>query len=379
LIQITGNDAVTSFTAPKILWVQQEEGDIYAQIDQILLPKDYIRYKLTDVYALDRAGGAGTLLFDVRKRSWSAEVLGALEIEPDWLPPTFEGTEITGVVSRKAAEITGLKEGTPVMGGGGDQAAAAVGTGAVEGGIVSLSLGTSGVVFATTDHIVIEPGGRLDSFCHSVPGKWSLMGVMLSAAGSLRWHKDTFAPDVDYDTLVATVDDIPQGSDGLLFLPYLSGERTPHPDPLARGAFIGLTIRHTLAHLTRAVLEGVAFGLRDNFELMKEAGLAGINQVRITGGGAKNPIWRQTLADVLGVELVTVNTQEGAAYGAALLAATGTGFYQDVPSACREVIKITGRTEPGPAIEAYEGFYTLYRELYPALRSSFHKISQLGK
>ncbi|MCJ7623862.1 MAG: xylulokinase, partial [Anaerolineaceae bacterium] len=197
LIQITGNDAVTSFTAPKILWVQQEEPQIYTQIAQILLPKDYIRYKLTDVYALDRAGGSGTLLFDIRKRTWSAEVLQALEIEPDWLPPTFEGTDVTGVVSGKAAEITGLKEGTPVMGGGGDQAAAAVGTGAVEGGIVSLSLGTSGVVFAATDHIVIEAGGRLDSFCHSVPGKWNLMGVMLSAAGSLRWHRDTFAPHMD--------------------------------------------------------------------------------------------------------------------------------------------------------------------------------------
>lgn len=378
LIQITGNDAMTSFTAPKILWVQQEEPEIYNQIAQILLPKDYVRYKLTDVYALDRAGGAGTLLFDVRKRTWSAQVLEALEIEPDWLPPTFEGTDVTGVVSRKAAEITGLKEGTPVMGGGGDQAAAAVGTGAVEEGIVSLSLGTSGVVFAATDQLVIESGGRLDSFCHSVPGMWSLMGVMLSAAGSLRWHRDTFAPEMEYDALVTLADDVPQGSDGLLFLPYLSGERTPHPDPLARGAFIGLTIRHALPHLTRAVLEGVAFGLRDNFELMKETGMADINQVRITGGGAKSPIWRQILADVLGIQLVTTNTQEGAAYGAALLAATGAGFYQDVPSACREVIKVTGCTEPGPAVETYEGFYTLYRDLYPALRSSFHMISEIS-
>ncbi|MCJ7626522.1 MAG: FGGY-family carbohydrate kinase, partial [Anaerolineaceae bacterium] len=227
--------------------------------------------------------------------------------------------------------------------------------------------------------IVIEVGGRLGSFCHSVPGKWNLMGVMLSAAGSLRWHRDTFAPHMDFDTLVALADDIPEGSDGLLFLPYLSGERTPHPDPLARGAFIGLTIRHTLPHLTRAVLEGVAFGLRDNLELMKEAGLTGITQIRITGGGAKSPTWRQILADVLGVQLVTVNTQEGAAYGAALLAATGAGFYPDVPSACREVIKITGSTEPGPAVEAYEGLYKVYRDLYPALRSSFQAISQLGK
>jgi len=266
LIRITGNDVLTGFTAPKILWVQDHEPHNYERIGQVLLPKDFVRYKLTGEYAMDRAGGAGTILFDLRERNWSAEMLQALEIDPDWLPTTFEGTEITGFVSKTAAALTGLHPGTPVVGGGGDQSAAAVGTGAVEEGIVSLSLGTSGVVFATVDQPVIEPQGRLHAFCHAVPGKWHLMGVMLSAAGSLRWYRDTFAPLMDFDDLIAPVFGVPAGSEGLLFLPYLTGERTPHPDPLAKGAFIGLTVRHKFSHLTRAVLEGVAFGLRDNFE-----------------------------------------------------------------------------------------------------------------
>jgi xylulokinase len=257
LIDITGNDALTGFTAPKILWVQEEEPEFYAKVAKILLPKDYVRYRLTGEYAIDRAGGAGTLLFDIRQRTWSEEVAKALGIDMEWLPPTFEGTDITGRISKEAAEATGLKQGTPVMAGGGDQAAAAVGTGAVLEGIMSLSLGTSGVVFATTDSVVIESEGRLHSFCHSVPGKWHLMGVMLSAAGSLRWHRDTFAPTMNFDDLVQPATEIPAGSEGLLFLPYLTGERTPYPDPLARGSFVGLTVRHGLPHLTRAVLEGV--------------------------------------------------------------------------------------------------------------------------
>ena len=374
LIQITGNDALTGFTAPKILWVQDEEPEIYAQIAHILLPKDYVRFKLTGEYAMDRAGGSGTILFDLRQRDWSPEVLQALEINPAWLPPTFEGTQITGVVSPKAAEVTGLVAGIPVVGGGGDQAAAAVGTGAVEAGIVSVSLGTSGVVFAATDTPAIEPQGRLHAFCHAVPGKWHLMGVMLSAAGSLRWHRDTFAPGLDFNTLVEAAAPIPAGSDGLLFLPYLTGERTPHPDPLARGAFVGLTVRHSLPHLTRAVLEGVAFGLRDSFELLKQTGLPEISQVRATGGGARSPLWRQILADVFDSELVTVNTEEGAAYGAALLAATGTGTFPDVAAACREAIQITTHTEPGEAVETYQRMYPLYQGLYPALKATFGQL-----
>jgi xylulokinase len=376
LIQITGNDALTGFTAPKILWVRNHEPDLFAQVRQILLPKDYVRFKLTGEYAVDKAGGAGTLLFDLSQREWSPEVLTALDINPKWLPPTFEGTSVTGTVLVEVAEATGLKAGTPVVGGGGDQAASAVGTGAVVEGVVSLSLGTSGVVFAATGRPIVEPQGRLHAFCHALPGKWHLMGVMLSAAGSLRWYRDNLAPGVDFDALSAPAAHVPPGSEGLFFLPYLTGERTPHPDPLARGAFVGLTVRHTRPHMTRALLEGVAHGLRDSFELMKSAGLAEVSQVRISGGGARSPLWRQILADVLDAELVTVNTTEGAAYGAALLAATGAGAFPDVASACAAVIRATGSTLPGPAGAIYEELYPLYRDLYPALQPAFNAIAR---
>jgi len=373
-IRITGNDALPGFTAPKLLWVRNHEPEVYARIRKLLLPKDYIRFKFTGEYAVDRAGGAGTVLFDLARRDWSAEVVEKLGIDPGWLPPTFEGTDVTGVVSAAAAAETGLAAGTPVFGGGGDQAAGAVGAGAVEEGIVSLSLGTSGVVFAAVNEPVIEPEGRLHAFCHAAPGKWHLMGVMLSAAGSFRWYRDTLAPGEDFSGLAETAESIPAGSESLLFLPYLTGERTPHPDPLARGAFVGLTVRHTRDHLTRAVLEGVAFGLRDCFELMLAAGLRAIDQVRISGGGTRSPVWRQIIADVLGVELVTVNTAEGAAFGAALLAAVGAGAFESVEAACREVVRITGRTAPGPDREVYEARYPVYRELYPALKPVFSKF-----
>jgi xylulokinase len=378
-IQITGNDALPGFTAPKVLWVRNNEPDIFAQVQHILLPKDYVRFKLTGEYAADKAGGAGTVLFDLRQRDWSETVVKTLGLDPAWLPPTFEGTSITGYITPQAAQATGLPAGTPVMGGGGDQAAAAVGTGAVIEGIVSLSLGTSGVVFAASDQPIVEPEGRLHAFCHAVPGKWHLMGVMLSAAGSLRWYRDTLAPGTDFDKLTQPATRVAPGSDGLFFLPYLTGERTPHPDPLARGAFVGLTVRHTQAHLTRSVLEGVAFGLRDGFELMQGTGLAQVSQVRVTGGGAKSALWRQILADVLDVELVTVNTAEGAAYGAAVLAATGAGAFADIPSACAEIIQVTGRTAPGPAVAAYAQAYPLYRELYPALRTTFNAAARTEK
>jgi len=374
LIQITGNDALTGFTAPKILWVQEHEPELWKRARHILLPKDYVRYKLTGEFASDRAGGAGTILFDLAKRDWSPAVLAALDIPAEYLPKTYEGTDVTGTLSPVVADELGLPAGIPVFGGGGDQAAAAVGTGAVRAGVVSLSLGTSGVVFATTDGPFIEPEGRLHAFCHSVPGKWHLMGVMLSAAGSLRWYRDTFAPGTDYDTLLKPATDVPAGSDGLFFLPYLTGERTPHPDPLARGAFVGLTVRHSFPHLTRAVLEGVSFGLRDSFELMKSAGLERISQVRVTGGGARSPLWRQILADVFGTEIVTVNAEEGAAYGAALLAATGSGAFRSVESACDATIQITGITQPGRDQVVYEKLYPLYRDLYPALKPTFHAI-----
>jgi len=370
LIAITGNDALTGFTAPKVLWVRQNEPQVYARSAHILLPKDYVRYKLTGGFAMDVADGSGTILMDVKARSWSPEVLQALEIPPEWLPRLYEGPEVTGVISAAAAGLTGLKAGTPVVGGGGDQAAQAVGVGAVQPGIVALTLGTSGVVFASTSQPFIEPEGRLHAFCHAVPGRWHLMGVMLSAAGSLRWYRDTFHPGLDYDTLLAPAPQVPAGCEGLLFLPYLTGERTPYPDPLARGAFVGLTIRHGEPHLVRAVLEGVAFGLRDSFELMKQAGQKEIAQVRISGGGARSPLWRQILADVLGAELVTVNTTEGAAYGAALLAGVGAGLWPDVDAACQATVRLTGSTAPrASSVADYEKIYPLYRQLYPALKA----------
>lgn len=374
-IQITGNVALTGFTAPKILWVKKNEPEVFAKAKHVLLPKDYVRLKLTGEYAMDKADGAGTVLFDLKARDWSDEILSALDIPRAWMPKTFEGTEFTSYVTEEAAQLTGLKVGTPVAAGGGDQAAGAVGVGAVEPGIVGLTVGTSGVVFATTPSALIEPEGRLHAFCHAVPGMWHFMGVMLSAAGSLQWYRDTLTPEMSFDDLLMEAEVITVGSEGLQFLPYLSGERTPHPDPLARGAFIGLTLRHSRAHMTRAVLEGVAFGLKDSFTLIQNAGLGTIIQVRASGGGTKGALWRQIMASVLNAELVTVNTTEGGAYGAALLAGVGAGAWSDVVSACKACVKITGSTQPDPMqVDAYRKSYAIYQELYPALKSSFAKM-----
>ncbi len=374
-IQITGNVALTGFTAPKILWVKENEPEVYIKAKHVLLPKDYIRYQLTGEYAMDKADGAGTVLFDLKSRDWSHEVLDTLDMDKSWMPRTFEGPEFTGQVTVEAALITGLKVGTPVAAGGGDQAAGAVGVGAVEPGVVALTVGTSGVIFATTPSALIEPDGRLHAFCHAVPGMWHFMGVMLSAAGSLQWYRDALAPEASFDDLLKEAESVSAGSEGLQFLPYLSGERTPHPDPLARGAFIGLTLRHNRAHMTRAVLEGVSFGLKDSFTLIQNAGLGNITQVRASGGGTKSALWMQILASVLEAELVTVNTTEGAAYGAALLAGVGAGAWSDVVSACKAAIKLTGRTVSDPAqVETYHKAYPLYQELYPTLKSSFGKM-----
>lgn len=375
LVRTTGNDAVTSFTLTKILWIQKHEPEIWEQTRQILLPKDYIRYKLTNVFALDKAGGSGTILFDIQKRDWSDELIRIFHVPEDYLPKTFEGTQVTGGISKDAADATGLILGTPVYGGGGDQQAGAVGTGAVEESILSISLGTSGVVVATVDTPHTEHGGRLCTFCHSVEGKWSLMGAVLSAGGSLRWYRDTFFPDQDFDQLLSTLPEIDAGSQGLIFLPYLTGERTPYPDPLARGAFIGMTIRHDARHMTRSVVEGISFGLRDCFELMRESGLEAFNQVRITGGGSHSAIWRQILADVLGTEIVMVNSVEGAAYGAALLAACGAGSFSSVEEACRESIQVVERTEPGKDTARYDELYQSYHQLYPILKDTFAQLS----
>jgi xylulokinase len=374
LLEITGNRALTGFTAPKILWVRKHEPEIYEKIAHILLPKDYIRFRLTGDFAVDKADGSGMLLFDLQARNWSEAVLDALEIPAEWLPETVEGPQISGLISSEAARLTGLKEGTPVVGGGGDQPAQAVGVGAVNPGIIALTLGTSGVVFAPTQAPFVESEGRLHAFCHSVPDRWCLMGVMLSAAGSLRWYRDSFSPGIPFDQLLAPASQVPAGSEGLIFLPYLSGERTPHPDPLVRGAFVGLTLRHCQAHLTRAVLEGVAFGLRDSMELVRSAGLDEIRQVRVSGGGAKSRLWRQILASVIGVELITVNTTEGAAYGAALLAGVGKGHWGTVQEACDLTIRILESTEPqGEEVSAYTDVYPRYTELYPVLKPVFHR------
>jgi xylulokinase len=378
LVQITGNDALTGFTAPKILWVETHESEVYRRIRHILLPKDYIRYKLTGTLAMDKADGSGTMLFDLRKRTWSSRILEALNISPDWLPPTFEGHEVTGEVSRDAASSTGLRPGTPVVAGGGDQSAGAVGTGVVRPGTMAVTLGTSGVVFAATESALIEPEGRLHAFCHAVAGRWHLMGVMLSAAGSFQWYRDKLACDRSFAELVDEAAQVPAGSEGLIFLPYLSGERTPHPDPLARGAWIGLTTRHGQPHLTRSILEGVAFGIKDMFCLMREAGLGAVDEVRVSGGGAKSLLWRQILADTLGAELVTVNTTEGAAFGAALLAGVSAGVWADVDAACAQTISISDRVVPDEETGAiYDSLYEEYKRLYPTLKSTFHALSEI--
>jgi xylulokinase len=377
LIATAGNDALPGFTAPKILWVRAHEPEVLARTRWILLPKDYVRLCLTGEAAMDKADGSGTLLFDLARRDWSGEICDALEVPQAWLPPTYEGPTVTGTVSRAAAEAAGLRAGTPVVAGGGDQAAGAVGVGAVRPGIVSVTLGTSGVVFATTDAPLVEPEGRLHAFCHAVPGRWHVMGVMLSAAGSLQWYRDTCAPGVPFDALVAEAAEVPPGCEGLIFLPYLSGERTPHPDPHARGAFVGLTLRHRRAHMTRAVLEGVAFGLRDSFDLLGQVGARSAGEVRVAGGGARGALWRSIVASVLGVDVVRVTSTEGAAFGAALLAGVAGGAWADVDAACDGTIAITGRDRPDEeATGVYRRLHGRYRALYPALRDHMHALGE---
>jgi len=373
LIAITGNDALTGFTAPKLVWVRDHEPDVWGRVAHVLLPKDYVRLRLTGGYALDKADGAGTLLFDLAARDWSPEVVGALGIDPAWLPPTFEGPTVTGGLTAEAAAATGLRAGTPVVAGGGDQSANAVGVGAVNPGVVALSLGTSGVVFATTDAPLRDPRGRVHAFCHAVPGRWHLMTVMLSAAGSLRWFRDALAPGVGFGELTAAAGDVRAADDGLFFLPYLTGERSPHPDPLARGAFVGLTVSHDRRHLTRAVLEGVAFGLRDGLDQMIGTGMAVPGQIRASGGGTASPVWCQILADVLGAEIATVSTTEGAAYGAGLLGAVGAGWFPDVDAATGALVTATTVAAPGAAVDGYRDAHEAYRGLYPALAPTFHR------
>jgi xylulokinase len=373
LIAISGNDALTGFTAPKLLWVRRHEPEAWARVAHLLLPKDYVRYRLIGDYAIDKADGSGTILFDLAARTWSAELLGALGLDPAWCPPTFEGPEVTGTISRGAAEATGLAQGTPVVAGGGDQAANGVGVGAVAEGTVALSLGTSGVIFAATSQPLHEARGRVHAFCHAIPERWHLMSVMLSAAGSLRWFRDALAPGEEFGALAGSAGEVQAAADGLFFLPYLSGERSPYPDPLARGAFVGLSLQHDRRHLVRAVLEGVAFGLRDGLDLMVAAGMPRPGQIRASGGGLASRTWRQILADVLQAELVTTSTTEGAAFGAAVLAAVGSGWFGDVAAASEALVRTTPAATPGPSAAAYAAAHETYRRLYPALAPTFHR------
>jgi xylulokinase len=386
--QLTGNRALTGFTAPKILWLRQHEPEHYARVRHLLLPKDYVRLRLTGAFGMDMADASGTLLLDVARRRWSQTVAERLSIPLEWLPPLFESGDVAGQLLPEAAGLTGLAAGTQVVAGGGDQACGAVGVGVVRQGIASVALGTSGVVFVHDDAYQVDEAYRLHSFCHGVPGKWHRMGVMLAAGGSLQWWRNHFAheelerarqegKDV-YELLTSLAETAPLGSEGLLFLPYLTGERTPHPDPKARGAFIGLNLRHSKAHLIRAVLEGITFGLRDSLELMKESGIA-IHELRVNGGGAKSPFWRQMIADIFGVPVVTVNSTDGPAYGAAVMAASGV-LHRDIMELCDEWIQVVDRVEPNPKLHAeYEAYYKIYRSLYGTLQSTFHQLSDLAQ
>ncbi len=384
-VELTGNAVLPGFTAPKVVWVRENEPAVYDRVRHILLPKDYIRYRLTGEYASEVSDASGTSLFDVGNRRWSPTMAGLLEVPMGWLPEVAESHIVTGEVTAAAAALTGLKEGTPVVGGGGDQAAQAVGSGIVRPGIVSVTSGTSGVVFAHADSYAPEPEGRLHVFCHAVDGAWHAMGVMLSAGGAFRWLRDAAAGEDKaaaaaqgrdvYDMLTEQAAPVPPGSEGLLFLPYLTGERCPYPDPNARGAFVGLTLRHGKGHLVRSVLEGVSFGLRDSLELIKGLGVP-IEQVRASGGGAKSPLWRQIQADVFGAELVLINVTEGAAMGAALLAGVGAGVYRDIREAVDACVRVTSSTAPNPEAAAiYERSYPLYRNLYPALKPTFDALA----
>jgi xylulokinase len=384
LLRITGNPVLAGFTAPKVLWVKNNEPEVFSSIDKIVLPKDYIRYKLSSEFFTDVSDASGTSLLDVGNRKWSNEMLDALEWPTQWMPEVTESTEATAKVSQEASALTGLPIGTPIIAGGGDQAAQAVGCGIVKEGMVSATLGTSGVVFAQSDEYRVEPEGKLHAFCHAVPGKWHLMGVMLSAAGSFQWYKNQLGREEQkleseggsnaYDTLTASAETVPPGSEGLIFLPYLSGERTPHPDPHARGCFIGLSVRHEKRHLTRAVLEGVSFGLNDSVELMRNLGV-NPKEIVLSGGGTRSALWKQMLADIFSSRCTMVNALEGAAYGAAVLAAVGSGAFSSVEDACDRWIRQTEVVEPSGENSSYDKFYSIYRSLYPKLQETFRSLA----
>lgn len=373
-----GQPVFTSFTAPKIAWLRKHEPEIYAKVAKVLLPKDFIRYKLTGEYATEVSDASGTSLLDVRARNWSEPMLAALQIPRDWLPPVHESPVVTATISETAAKLTGLKAGTPVVGGGGDQAAGAVGCGIVQTGSASLALGTSGVLFAPLDTPSFTPDA-IQTFCHAVPGMWHLMGCVLSAAGSFEWYRDTFAPEQSYDALTAGASTAPVGCEGLIFLPYLAGERNPYFDPDARGVFFGATLRSEKTWFARAVLEGVAYAFKDLDGLLEGAGVPA-GEIRGIGGGMKSPLWRQIIADVLGKPLRQVGSEEGPAYGAAVLAMVGAGFFKAVPEACSATIALTDTTTPQLEItEFYTRYHAIYRSLYAALKPAFSEVAGIAR
>jgi xylulokinase len=376
LIQLTCNPALANFTLTKLLWVRENEPRNWKRARSVMLPKDYVRFRLTGERATDMADASGTLLLDVAHRCWSREMLQAAELDERLLPSLHESPEVCGKVSNQGAVETGLRAGTPVVAGAGDQAAGATGMGIVVPGTVSATIGTSGVVFAATDRPALDPRGRVHTFCHAIPGRWHVMGVTQAAGLSLRWFRDTFAADSSgardsYDQLTTEAAKIPAGCDGLLWAPYLMGERTPHLDSNARGALVGLTASHTRAHVVRAILEGVAFSLRDTFTLFSEMNVP-VTSIRLGGGGARSPLWRQIQADVYGHAVEIVEAEEGAAYGAALLAGVGAGAWPSVDAACAATVRIAARVTPqAAAVAALNASYAAYRRVYPATREIF--------
>ncbi len=378
VIEIAGNPAVTGFQAPKVLWLRDEEPENYERLAHVLLPKDYVRFRLTGEYATDASDASGTLFLDVERRQWSEEILEALEVPEEWMPQVYEGPENTGNLRKEVAEQLGLKTGVPVAAGGGDNAAAAVGVGVIEEGLVSSSVGTSGVLFVHAEEFTPDPSGRLHAFCHAVPGKFHLMGVTLSAGGSFSWWHDTLDGRFGYDELSEFASEVPPGSEGLIFLPYLSGERTPHLDPSARGTFFGLTNRHDKTHMTRALMEGVVFSLRDSLEIIRELGIP-IEQVRATGGGARGELWRKLQADIYGTRIHRTTTDEGPAYGAALLAGVAADVYRDVEEATTRVSLREEVTEPEEDnTSLYDEYFEVYRTLYPVTRDTMRHLSELA-
>ncbi|MGH9528577.1 MAG: xylulokinase [Terriglobales bacterium] len=376
LIQLTCNPALPNFTLTKLLWVRQNEPENWARVRSVMLPKDYVRFRLTGDKATDVADASGTLMLDVAKRRWSSAILEAAAISESLLPKLYESQDVCGEISYDGAASTGLRKGTPVVAGAGDQAAGATGMGIVAPGSASATIGTSGVVFAATDRPALDPKGRLHTFCHAIPGRWHVMGVTQAAGLSLRWFRDQFGVGHEdgrdpYERLTDEANRIPAGAEGLLWTPYLMGERTPYLDPNARAALVGLTASHTRAHVIRAILEGVAFSLNDTFAIFKEMGVP-VNNIRLGGGGARSPLWRQIQADVYGQDVEIVEAEEGAAYGAAILAGVGAKVWQSVDEACKAVVRVKARICPvAPAVETLKKQYQAYDRVYPATRSIF--------